>query len=129
MFVYVISHKAGVYKIGFTSDLRKRFSKTPKVVVATIPSPNPHLNEKMLHKLFSAARTGRAEYFKLTDADLGTIKALAAMDDPWPVIESLASKVTSDEVKCQQCGNSWIPRVKNPVQCPRCKRVDWKRVA
>lgn len=29
-------------------------------------------------------------------------------------------------VKCKQCGAGWTPRRKNPVQCPRCKRVDWK---
>ena len=30
--------------------------------------------------------------------------------------------------KCKQCGAEWTPRVENPVQCPRCKRVDWKEV-
>lgn len=27
--------------------------------------------------------------------------------------------------KCLRCGKEWISRVENPVQCPRCKRVDW----
>lgn len=29
-------------------------------------------------------------------------------------------------VQCVQCGAKWIPRKADPVQCPRCKRVDWK---
>ena len=29
---------------------------------------------------------------------------------------------------CNQCGQSWESRKANPVQCPRCKRVDWKLV-
>jgi hypothetical protein len=26
---------------------------------------------------------------------------------------------------CSRCGSSWRARVEAPVQCPRCKRVDW----
>lgn len=26
---------------------------------------------------------------------------------------------------CNQCGADWEARVESPVQCPRCKRVDW----
>ena len=29
--------------------------------------------------------------------------------------------------KCNRCGHKWIPRVKEPVQCPKCKRTDWNR--
>jgi hypothetical protein len=28
--------------------------------------------------------------------------------------------------KCVNCGKSWISRVPNPLQCPRCKSIDWK---
>lgn len=28
--------------------------------------------------------------------------------------------------QCAQCGARWIPRKADPVQCPRCKRVDWR---
>jgi len=27
--------------------------------------------------------------------------------------------------KCLRCGAGWKSKVENPVQCPRCKRVDW----
>ncbi len=30
--------------------------------------------------------------------------------------------------KCKLCGKEWMPRVEDPVQCPRCKREDWKEV-
>ena len=30
--------------------------------------------------------------------------------------------------KCRFCGKEWIPRVSDPVQCPRCKREDWKEI-
>lgn len=26
---------------------------------------------------------------------------------------------------CLRCGAAWTPRADNPIQCPRCKRVDW----
>jgi len=26
---------------------------------------------------------------------------------------------------CNQCDSDWTSRVERPVQCPRCKRVDW----
>jgi len=28
-------------------------------------------------------------------------------------------------VKCLRCGHSWEPRVKDPVQCPKCKSIQW----
>lgn len=28
---------------------------------------------------------------------------------------------------CNLCGASWNPRTSSPVQCPRCKRVDWAK--
>ena len=28
---------------------------------------------------------------------------------------------------CQQCGYTWVSRVEDPVQCPRCKRYDWDK--
>ena len=29
------------------------------------------------------------------------------------------------KVKCEKCGESWIPRVKTIVQCPFCKNRKW----
>jgi len=28
---------------------------------------------------------------------------------------------------CARCGAFWVPRKADPVQCPRCKRVDWRQ--
>ena len=31
------------------------------------------------------------------------------------------------KVKCPYCGYTWIPRVKKPISCTRCKRyMPWK---
>jgi len=30
-----------------------------------------------------------------------------------------------DTLKCCKCGHEWIPRVPDPVQCPRCRSVFW----
>ena len=27
------------------------------------------------------------------------------------------------ETKCPGCGATWLPRVKEPIRCPRCSRV------
>lgn len=127
MVVYIIKYSNGLYKIGRTENLKKRFSKSPSVVIAKIDAPNPDVNERSMHRLFGAVRTGQAETFKLTESDLETIKTFAAMENPWPVIESMSSKVSQGHFTCRHCNKSWIPRSTNPVQCPRCKRVDWKK--
>ncbi len=31
------------------------------------------------------------------------------------------------KVKCLKCGFEWIPRVEDPLQCPKCKRYDWNK--
>jgi predicted Zn-ribbon and HTH transcriptional regulator len=31
-----------------------------------------------------------------------------------------------EKVKCKVCGYEWTPRAKDPKQCPKCKRYDWK---
>lgn len=28
--------------------------------------------------------------------------------------------------KCSKCKYEWMARVENPLQCPKCKRYDWK---
>ena len=28
--------------------------------------------------------------------------------------------------KCEKCEYEWIPRMKDPKTCPRCKSYDWK---
>ncbi len=28
--------------------------------------------------------------------------------------------------KCQRCGARWLPRVPEPVRCPRCQSVKWR---
>lgn len=30
------------------------------------------------------------------------------------------------EQKCNKCEHEWIARVEEPLQCPKCKRYDWK---
>jgi predicted Zn-ribbon and HTH transcriptional regulator len=29
--------------------------------------------------------------------------------------------------KCKRCGHEWKPKVKNPVQCPKCRSPYWDR--
>jgi len=36
-------------------------------------------------------------------------------------------KKTIQVMKCNKCGYKWIPRVKYPIECPRCKRLDWNK--
>lgn len=31
------------------------------------------------------------------------------------------------ECRCLRCGARWKARVINPVQCPRCKSLNWNR--
>ncbi len=31
-----------------------------------------------------------------------------------------------EKSKCRLCKHEWISRTKDPLQCPRCKRYDWK---
>lgn len=32
------------------------------------------------------------------------------------------------EYKCQKCGYTWIPRIKEyPKQCPSCKNRNWNK--
>ncbi|MFH2075366.1 MAG: hypothetical protein ABIJ57_08480 [Pseudomonadota bacterium] len=33
---------------------------------------------------------------------------------------------TIKQTECKKCGHAWFPRVKEPVQCPRCKSLSWK---
>jgi len=35
----------------------------------------------------------------------------------------------SGRCNCRKCGNSWLPRVPNPAQCPKCKSRDWSEAA
>jgi len=30
-------------------------------------------------------------------------------------------------MECNKCKYKWIPRVKFPKQCPKCKRMDWNK--
>jgi predicted Zn-ribbon and HTH transcriptional regulator len=37
----------------------------------------------------------------------------------------VVKKITVKMVKCPKCGHEWIPRIKHPRECPRCKvRLD-----
>lgn len=29
--------------------------------------------------------------------------------------------------KCLRCGAVWLPRAKDPVECPRCKSTFWNK--
>lgn len=28
--------------------------------------------------------------------------------------------------RCLRCGHKWVSRVREPVRCPACKRVNWR---
>lgn len=30
-------------------------------------------------------------------------------------------------LKCQRCGNTWIPRTENPKNCPKCHSPYWNK--
>jgi len=32
---------------------------------------------------------------------------------------------TIPRAKCKKCGHEWLPRIKKPEKCPRCKSSDW----
>jgi len=33
-----------------------------------------------------------------------------------------------EKEQCSKCKHTWIPRVENPKECPKCKRRDWKLI-
>jgi rubrerythrin len=43
----------------------------------------------------------------------------------WDAKTTIAQKLGIIKCTCQRCGAVWAPRKENPIQCPRCKRVDW----
>ena len=45
----------------------------------------------------------------------------------WDAKTTIAQKLGIMECTCLRCGATWTPRKPNPVQCPRCKRVDWNK--
>lgn len=45
----------------------------------------------------------------------------------WNARNTIAQKLGIIECTCLRCGATWTPRKSNPVQCPRCKRVDWNK--
>lgn len=38
---------------------------------------------------------------------------------------AVALKIT--KVRCNQCHESWVPRVEAPAKCPRCGSYHWNR--
>jgi len=28
--------------------------------------------------------------------------------------------------RCKRCGHEWLPRVEDPLACPKCKNLDWE---
>jgi rubrerythrin len=34
----------------------------------------------------------------------------------------MVKKIWAKLFTCPKCGYTWIPRVKNPKECPRCKK-------
>jgi predicted Zn-ribbon and HTH transcriptional regulator len=30
------------------------------------------------------------------------------------------------KLSCKNCGHCWIPRIKDPLECPHCKSRHWK---
>lgn len=31
-----------------------------------------------------------------------------------------------EKATCRQCGYKWVPRVDDPIECPKCKSRKWK---
>jgi predicted Zn-ribbon and HTH transcriptional regulator len=36
------------------------------------------------------------------------------------------SHVILPELVCKRCGHKWLPRIRDPVLCPKCKSARWK---
>ena len=32
------------------------------------------------------------------------------------------------ECACKRCGHRWVPRIRDPVQCPKCKSARWQDI-
>lgn len=32
------------------------------------------------------------------------------------------------QLHCLRCDHHWVPRIPNPVQCPKCKSLAWMKV-
>lgn len=83
--ILYILHAKGtkLYKIGVTTDFKKRFrditcaSPIPICVLKHAQCDNPHLLERSLHEMF-AAKLAKNEWFQLTDDEL--FRALAFVD-------------------------------------------------
>jgi hypothetical protein len=80
-FVYVV-RAARFYKIGFTTNLKKRLSSLGTsqpfklTLVVAIMSETAELLEKQLHRKFAKKRVN-GEWFRLNDQDLGYLKQVA----------------------------------------------------
>lgn len=35
--------------------------------------------------------------------------------------------MNNPQCRCELCEHEWIPRVKIPLACPKCKSYDWNR--
>ena len=78
--VYIMSDFHGMYKIGCTSDLNRRYDSkaTRKKIVAIVPVPygmNMYEAERQIHRLFANKRKGQAEAFDLTPEDIERCKS------------------------------------------------------
>lgn len=80
---------AGVYKIGATSNINKRFPNiyNQPVILCTIKVGNGRLYhaEKALHRIFMAQKVRKqhnCELFRLSKIQVGWIRRVAAMESP-----------------------------------------------
>lgn len=75
--VYVLPRKDGVYKIGCTVNLHKRYQakRTRDVAVAVLECSNHVLLESEIHRFFANQRADPyMEHFRLSPKDLETLK-------------------------------------------------------
>lgn len=40
----------------------------------------------------------------------------------------MVDPITLPACVCQRCKHRWIPRIRDPVQCPKCKSARWRQV-
>ena len=132
--VYVMNSWAddGTYKIGCTSDVRKRFAKrsVERIVYQIIVPDDCHPRdlENLVHALFASRRvTGHGELFRLTADDLRLLHRMQKSRNPKHVVETVPDGIRARWVRrCNKCGHEWKSRLREPKECPNCKSRAWR---
>ena len=91
--VYVKLLGNGLYKIGCTENLKRRYlSRRGRDLVCSIPVPpdvNMYSFEAEVHSLFGEFRNQQAERFDLGIYQLGMLQCLASSPDPQASIAAM----------------------------------------